>query len=48
MHAMVIPSPSFLCSGVDTKKRTRLHVAVTEGHVGVAMALIGSGCKVLI
>lgn len=32
-------------NAIDSKRRTRLHVACLEGHVGVAMALAESGSK---
>mmetsp|Transcript_107940 Transcript_107940/g.311884 ORF Transcript_107940/g.311884 Transcript_107940/m.311884 type:complete len:1188 (+) Transcript_107940:47-3610(+) len=36
---------SFDANAIDSKRRTRLHVACLEGHVGVAMALAESGSK---
>mmetsp|Transcript_40040 Transcript_40040/g.113219 ORF Transcript_40040/g.113219 Transcript_40040/m.113219 type:complete len:1162 (+) Transcript_40040:10-3495(+) len=35
----------FDLNALDSKHRTRLHVACLEGHVGVAMALAQGGCK---
>jgi ankyrin repeat protein len=32
-------------NAIDSKRRTRLHVACLEGHVGVAMALASNGSK---
>lgn len=36
---------SFDPNAIDSKRRTRLHVACLEGHVGVAMSLAESGSK---
>jgi ankyrin repeat protein len=36
---------TFDANAIDSKRRTRLHVACLEGHVGVAMSLAESGSK---
>lgn len=36
---------AFDVNAIDSKRRTRLHVACLEGHVGVAMSLAESGSK---
>jgi len=36
---------TFDANAIDSKRRTRLHVACLEGHVGVAMSLADSGSK---